>query len=223
MCLSLVSSFGGEFEDFSEFDAPEQQISDPLIGYNRFMSTFNDIAFGFVIRPIVVTYRFILPKPIRTGIYNMFDTIKFPIRTVNLVLQGKFEKAGLETTRSAINLTLGLGGFFEVADNWFSMTRYHEDFGQTLAVWGVPSGPFLVIPFIGPSTLRDAFGRLSDVYVDPAVQLDHEIAFSATFIEQITRFSLNLEQINEIRRNNVNLYYFSRSAYYGYRREQIAQ
>jgi len=138
--------------------APEAfVVDDPLEGFNRTMYRFNYHADKWVLLPAVRTYRFLLPQFVRTGVHNFFNNF-FNIRTfVNQLLQGRPVRAVATSGRFALNTTLGVFGLVDVATH-AGMPYYKEDFGQTLGVWGVGPGAFLVLPLYGPSTVRDAVG-----------------------------------------------------------------
>jgi phospholipid-binding lipoprotein MlaA len=146
--------FEAEFASNDEFD--------PLSGYNRAITTFNDAAYRYAIIPVVKGYAKIVPSGARDSINNFFDNLIFPVRFANNLLQGKFSNAASETGRFIINTTVGFLGFANVADEIYGMQKHDEDFGQTLGVWGVPSGPHVVLPILGPSNVRDIGGFAAD-------------------------------------------------------------
>jgi phospholipid-binding lipoprotein MlaA len=144
-------------DDFeTEFGSAEE--SDPLSGYNRAITKFNDAAYRYVLIPTADGYRKVVPKEARAFINNFFDNLAFPVRFTNNLLQGKISNAVSETRRFIINTTVGFLGFANVADELYGMQKHDEDFGQTLGVWGIPSGPHIVVPILGPSNLRDLAG-----------------------------------------------------------------
>jgi phospholipid-binding lipoprotein MlaA len=140
---------------------------DPYEGYNRAVYKFNDVADKAVIKPIAGAYKAVTPPPIKTGVSNFFNNIGTLITAINDLLQLKLSKAMTDLGRFAINTTVGIGGLIDVA-SMDGIPQNHEDFGQTLAVWGVGDGGFTVLPFFGPSTLRDTAGLVVDTYAfDP--------------------------------------------------------
>lgn len=140
---------------------------DPYEGYNRAVYKFNDVADKAVIKPIAGAYKAVTPPPIKTGVSNFFSNIGTLITAINDLLQFKLSKAMTDIGRFAINTTVGIGGLIDVA-SMDGIPQNHEDFGQTLAVWGVGDGGFTVLPFFGPSTLRDTAGLVVDTYAfDP--------------------------------------------------------
>lgn len=139
---------------------------DPLEGYNRGMFKVNEAIDTVLLRPIAKGYRYITPTPVRTRIGNMSDNLYEPISMVNSFLQGDFSQGMTNFWRFMINTTVGLGGMHDVAATAGLKPR-REDFGQTLAVWGVGSGPYIVLPLFGPSNLRDTTGKVADWFMDP--------------------------------------------------------
>jgi phospholipid-binding lipoprotein MlaA len=149
--------------------APPERVTktqDPWEGFNRKIYAFNDALDKHVARPVAHTYVRAMPGPARSGIHNVISNIDEPVTVINDALQGKLKQTFQDLGRFLVNSTVGLLGWFDVASH-VGLTHHDEDLGQTLAVWGVPSGPYLVIPVIGPSTLRDAGGRVGDVYFNP--------------------------------------------------------
>lgn len=146
---------------------------DPLQGVNRVVFKFNDKFDRFVAKPVAKGYRAITPRPVRRGVSNFFDNLYQPIVIVNETLQGKFKAAASDVGRFLTNSTIGVLGLFDVASK-FGMEQHNEDFGQTLGVWGVKEGPYLVLPFFGPSNLRDGVGLVGDYATHPITYMDDQ-------------------------------------------------
>ncbi len=147
--------------------APGRTTSDdPWQGLNRSIYKFNDALDRAAIKPVAQGYQKITPSWLRTGLNNFFSNLEMPWTMVNDLLQGKPQMMAQDTCRLVLNTVVGLGGFIDVADH-YDLGEHKEDFGQTLAVWGVPSGPYLMLPFLGPSTVRDGFGRVPGYYGQP--------------------------------------------------------
>lgn len=149
--------------------APSQSgapAPDPLQRLNRITATMNSVMDDVVVRPVTKTYVKVTPKPVQTSVHNFFLNLEEPIVIVNDLLQGKFKQSGADTGRFLANSSFGVLGLFDVATP-MGLEQHDEDLGQTLAVWGVPSGPYLVLPLLGPSTFRDAFGRYADGIYNP--------------------------------------------------------
>jgi phospholipid-binding lipoprotein MlaA len=136
-------------------DVNLQKSADPLQYFNRKVYAFNDVADKAVLRPIAVAYSTALPRPARSGIGHFFDNLGEPLNVLNNLLQGKFDRALHSTYRFTVNSTLGLFGFFDVAKR-YDVVEKPEDFGQTLAAWGVEPGPYLVLPFFHNSIVTDS-------------------------------------------------------------------
>ena len=157
---------------FSVSGCATQANKDPLESMNRGIYKFNDTADKAVIKPIAGAYKAVLPSPIRTGIHNFFSNQGTVTSLINNLLQFVFSKAMDNAGRLVINSTVGLGGLVDVA-SMDNVPKHNADFGQTLGKWGVGSGAYIVLPFIGPSTLRDTAGLAVDtVYLDPIQLLD---------------------------------------------------
>jgi phospholipid-binding lipoprotein MlaA len=150
--------------------AAEQEINDPFEPVNRVTYQINDWGDKFILRPVAKGYEWLAPDFVRTGINNFYENLGYPMDIVNALLQGKFKQALSDTGRLALNSTLGLAGFLDPATD-VGLPRHEEDFGQTMGVWGIPQGPYLVIPFFGPRTARSGAGNLFDALYHPQVQM----------------------------------------------------
>lgn len=153
---------------------------DPLERMNRTTHRFNDAVDKAVLKPVAIGYRDHVPQPIRTGINNFLDNLAFPTTIVNDLLQLKLKDMLVDLGRFTVNTTLGIGGIFDPATH-FGIPRNDEDFGQTLGRWGVPPGPYLVLPFLGPSTIRDAPSLYADVQTDLRI---------GTYLDSTTEWAL---------------------------------
>jgi phospholipid-binding lipoprotein MlaA len=151
---------------FAPLVAYAETENDPFEGWNRAMFSFNQNADKYVLKPVAEGYEVVTPAPIRKGVSNFFNNLGEPITAVNSVLQLKPGKAARSLTRFVFNTTFGLLGIFDVAGA-MGIERENEDLGQTLAYWGVGSGPYLVLPVLGPSNLRDLGGRFVDRPLNP--------------------------------------------------------
>jgi len=171
-CATLDS----ESPDIAAGDSATAKVPnpDPLEAFNRSVYAFNadfDKALG---KPIARGYVNLVPQPIRRSVSNFYFNLWEPNSIINALLQGKFQKAASSTTRFMINSTVGILGLFDVASK-LDVPRQEEDFGQTLAVWGVKDGPYLMIPFLGPANLRDTVGFTTEFYTTDLVPIifDH--------------------------------------------------
>jgi len=139
---------------------------DPWEGANRKVYAFNDAIDRAALKPVAKKYEAAVPKTIRTSITNFFSNLDTPITIANQLLQGKFKAAGQDTLRFAMNTTLGIGGLFDPASD-ANLPRHDEDLGQTLGRWGVPPGPYVMLPFLGPSHLRDVPSQVFNRFLEP--------------------------------------------------------
>jgi len=137
---------------------------DPLERFNRSVYRFNVGADRAIFRPAAKAWRAVVPRPVRRGLSNFVGNLEYPVTIINDVLQGKLTDGGRDVTRLLINSVAGLG-FFDPATR-AGFERHDEDFGQTLGKWGVPPGPYLMVPLLGPSSLRDAPAKLADEYTN---------------------------------------------------------
>jgi phospholipid-binding lipoprotein MlaA len=195
---------------------------DPLEPANRIIFSFNSIFDKAVVRPIALVYRGVVPGFMRNRITYSLNNLGMPITVVNNVLQGEFSKAGIATSRFIINSTIGILGLFDPASS-FGLVTENEDFGQTLAVWGVPSGPYLVLPFLGPSSPRDFTGLLSTSLLDPVYQIGSSANQSAfrTYrmgLGVVDFRSQNIEIFDDLQNNSLD-YYAAVRSFYNQRRE----
>lgn len=145
---------------------------DPLEPINRGIFKFNDTVDKAVLKPVAQGYEAVVPEPVRTSVGNFFSNLDDVIVIANDLLQFKFHKAASDTTRFVFNSTFGVLGLFDVATGW-DLPKHDEDFGQTFGYWGIGNGPYLVLPILGPSTLRDTIGRSADNHIDPVWQYDY--------------------------------------------------
>lgn len=144
-----------------------EEYRDPFESYNRAIYKFNDGLDRAILKPVAKGYRKVLPGGVRKGVGNFFRNLLEPTTIINDILQGKFEQALLDSFRFLFNSTFGLLGFVDIA-TVMELERHQEDFGQTFAVWGFKPGPFIMLPFIGPTNLRDGIGLIPYyVYTDP--------------------------------------------------------
>ena len=138
---------------------------DPWEPFNRSVFEFNEGLDKYVLKPVVSGYRFVLPEFIREGIYNFFSNYNDIYTALNNLLQGKPDYAFNDLMRVVVNTTMGLGGLIDLATPG-GLEKHKEEFGQTFGVWGIPSGPYVVLPFFGPSSVRDTFGTVADLETD---------------------------------------------------------
>jgi phospholipid-binding lipoprotein MlaA len=192
---------------------PEKKKNpDPFEGFNRGVYKFNDALDRHALKPVAKAYREHVPEPIQTGVGNFFTNLSYPATVVNQFLQGKFKEGGQDTLRLLINTTLGWGGIFDVASG-ARLPIHDEDSGQTLGRWGVPPGPYLMVPFLGPASVRDAPARIADDFYTPFrwYNADNErwFALGLQFIDQRSR----LLPLDRMLSETYDPYAFIRDAY----------
>lgn len=204
-------AFAQEEDPFSSADANLDPHYDPWESFNQPMFTFNLKLDDYVLRPVATGYAAILPQAARRSIDRFFKNLGVLPRFTNSVLQGKFAGAGREVGRFAVNTTLGGVGLFDVAGDMFGWQPSEEDFGQTLATYGTSSGPYLMLPFYGPSTVRDTLGFAVDSAMNPMNYLLSTIQILAiqgglTTGNAVNNRSLNLEFFQDVDRFSLDLY-----------------
>lgn len=200
-----------------------EQQPDSLEGFNRAMGAVNTGLDKAVIRPVTVGYRFVVPETGRTMVSNFVKNIYSPVVFANSVMQGDQENSFGTFWRFVLNTTVGIGGLFDVAGSAGLKTR-DADFGQTLAVWGVPSGPYLVLPIFGPGTLRDSFGRGVDIALNPVTWANEDwYGYTLAGMTIVDRRNANFKAIDDIYRTSLDPYVTFRSAYLQRRTYEINQ
>lgn len=167
--ISILSS-ATSFAEEEVFRAPGHE-SDRIEGFNRFVFSFNDRADQYILKPVAKVYRYVTPDFVDEGVTNIFKNLDDVETFVNSIFQLKFHNAIVSLNRVIYNTTFGLGGFFDVATS-FGLQNEEEDFGQTLGYWGYEESTYLVLPILGPSTVRDFSGRLVDTAFDPLAYND---------------------------------------------------
>lgn len=189
---------------------------DPWEGFNRAMFGVHRAVDNAVLEPVARGYRAVTPEPFRGGVRNFLRNLNAPVIFANDLLQGEFKRAGSTAGRFAINTTIGIAGVFDPATS-VGLERHDEDFGQTLAVWGVPSGPYLFIPLLGPTNIRDGAGRGVDVALDPITWSDFDeidtFRATRTVLGALSAREGLLDQIDAIESQGGDLYITYRSAY----------
>jgi phospholipid-binding lipoprotein MlaA len=220
--------FLDEFDD--EMETEEQ--SDPLSGYNRMMTNFNDGLYVHILKPVSNGYKKITTKGVRQSVRNFFHNILYPIRLINNLLQGKVANSLEETGRFVINTTIGLFGLFDPATNYFHLKQHNEDFGQTLGFYGVGAGPHIVLPFFGPSNLRDMVSMVPDSMANPVDYYDdrnYNLVNSTQDTILLKSFKIvnktadQSELYDKIRQDALDLYIYQKNMYEQYRQKQIEE
>jgi phospholipid-binding lipoprotein MlaA len=203
-----------------------RQNNDPIEPFNRTMYSVHEGIDRVVLRPVAVGYRRVVPQPVRNGVRNALGNLRSPVILVNDMLQGEPRRAGDTLGRFLINSTLGLGGIFDVARDHFGVPGHAEDYGQTLARWGLGEGPYLFIPVLGPSNPRDLSGFGMGIASDPFVWLGQGVTVDAlgwsragmTVVDQREEL---IEPLDQVEQTSLDPYATLRSAYRQRRRAQI--
>jgi len=192
MAVAALLSMGLAAGALAEEAKQKENPADPWEGFNRGVFAFNDTIDGAVVKPLAKGYKAVTPDVVETGVSNVFSNLGEVGNIVNGLLQFKIGQASNDTGRLLINSTFGLAGLFDVAKHMGLEKGTGEDFGQTLAAWGVDSGPYIVLPFLGPTTLRDGVGLPADSYLNPVTHIDHVPTRNTTFATELldTRASL---------------------------------
>jgi phospholipid-binding lipoprotein MlaA len=205
--------------------AGEDFENDPFESFNEKMFWFNrEVVDRYVLKPIATGWDFLLPDPVQRGVHNFFDNLAVVRRVVNNSLQLKFNGAATELARFTINSTIGVVGFFDVARDGFGIEQRDEDTGQTFGVWGAGPGPYLVLPFLPPLTVRDGIGYAFDIAMTPYTYfIPWWASVAGTLTSTVNERSLNLDRFERVAESTVDLYGAVRNGYLQRRAAAIKQ
>jgi phospholipid-binding lipoprotein MlaA len=228
--LSLPSLLAAcaEVPKSPEAQAEALEANDPLEAMNRVTFDVNDFLDRLLIKPLTELYRFVLPDAVRERIANVLFNMDEPVIFANNLLQGEISHAGITAGRFVVNTTVGAAGIFEVADS-LNLPKQRGDFGQTLSVWGVGSGPYLVLPLFGPSNFRDAFGLGVDMVASPwqwiaargGRAVKNEVVYSSFGADGLTQREETLDDYDALKTGALDFYAEMRSVYRQYRDKQL--
>lgn len=218
LCLSVLL--------FTNIAYAEDEVYDPWESYNRAVFDFNNTMDEYVAEPVARGYDYILPGFVKKGISNFFKNISYPKYLLSDLIQLKFTQAAKHTGRFLVNSTIGVAGFIDVAED-MGLEHHYEDIGVALAYQGVPAGPYFMVPFLGPTTVRDGIGQIVEFFITPWYWFDEYshlswewnwgITSGVTVLNLIdTRYNM-LEAIQAAKESSVDYYLFAQSAYYQYR------
>jgi len=224
--MSVDDDFDAAFDDDFDFGSqPEELISDPFQLFNRGVFWFNDTLYFSLFKPVARGYRLVVPRPVRVSVNHFFVNMVTPIRAGNALLQFKFHDFGTEVYRFVINTTFGVSGLFDPANAIAGVKEVNEDFGQTLGYYRVGHGFYLVLPIIGPSSLRDVGGIMIDSFADPFRydKLKTVEYVGVKLIDAETRLSLDLDTYEGITHDALDPYLFIRAAYAQRRQAQVGK
>jgi phospholipid-binding lipoprotein MlaA len=204
-------------DPFSPVSAPD--MADPFEDYNRFMFDFNEGFYDSLMEPVVRGYRDVVNEGVRMAISNIFDNAMAPLKLVSSILQGDLDKSGRVIGRTIINTTLGVGGMFDVADKAFQIKDVNEDLDQVLGAYGVPTGPYIVIPIFGPSYVRNIFGKAGGTFLSPIAQFSPglEVGVGLTASDKINDTSFIVDDIDQLEESSIDKYESVRDFYNQYR------
>ena len=222
--LSGMAAAGKAVEvDEADIEAAEAEIWDPIEGFNRGTFWVNDQLDVYFMEPVARGYRYVLPSPVRKGVSNFFSNLRYPINFVNYVLQLNLSAAAEETGRFLVNTTVGVVGLFDVASD-LGLEKGYNDFGLTFAHYGIPAGPYLVLPVLGPSNLRDLTGKVGDTLVHPTEYPYYINATTKDFrdwesrstavLEGLSRRAQLINAIESAKEASLDYYSFIQATYY---------
>ena len=211
-----------------EAQAEAKVVDDPLEPVNRTVFDVNDFLDRLLIRPLTELYRFTMPDYLRDRIANILSNMGEPVVFANNLMQGEVSNAGTTAGRFVVNTTVGAAGIFEVAADW-GMPKQMGDFGQTLSVWGINGGPYLVLPLFGPSNFRDAIGLGVDMVMSPwqyiaaigGNGMHNRVVYSDMAADGLTRRDQNLDGLDALKSGSLDFYAEMRSVYRQYRDKQL--
>ena len=229
-CLGLAGCATRPPADDPDAVADYQQTNDPLEPTNRVFYAINNGLDTVILRPAALAYRYVVPGAVRNGVHNVLANIGLPVQLANDALEGKPRRAGDTTMRFLINTTAGGLGIFDVATQW-GYPDHNADFGMTMALWGVPEGPFLFLPVLGPSDPRDAAGFGADIALDPFTWVGTGPNHTGWDAFKYSRQALNaldarervLDSLDQIKKTALDPYATFRSLYRQHRRAQIEE
>ena len=209
--------------NMSNIEGP-QDINDPFESFNRVMFNTTLAVDKGVFRPTAIFYRRAVPTPVRNTVRNFLNNLDSPVIFTNDILQGEMDRAGVTLLRAGVNTTIGLAGLVDVASRWGYM-RHYEDFGQTLAVYGVGEGPYVFVPLVGPGNPRDILGWAVDLVFDPFTyaqwrekQLWQAGRWGVDFVDLRAR---NIETLDDVEKTSLDFYTSVRSLYRQTRNNEI--
>ncbi len=223
-CADTEDPYADILSDLEEEEQSPGRISDPLYYWNKGMFHVNDKLYFWVMKPAATGYKAVTPEPVRNGIRNFFTNLFTPVRFVNCILQGKTERAGVELGRFMVNTVVGVGGFGNPADKEPSLKRVpEEDLGQTLAVYGLGNGLYIVWPVLGPSSLRDTVGSAGDSYLSPLSYVDSGASIGLRAVDTVNGVSFRIGDYESLKNASVDPYEAFRDAYIQNREKKIRE
>jgi phospholipid-binding lipoprotein MlaA len=214
--------FEDDLDNWDEEEEDIASIADPLEGFNRAMFHFTDKLYFWILKPVARGYRAVTPQKMRVGVDNFFTNLGAPIRLVNCILQGKTESAEAELAKFLYNSTIGVLGFGNPAKKHPKLNPDPEDFGQTLATYGIGDGFYIFWPILGPSTLRDSFGRVGDYFLSPPNYVDPtELSIAIDAYDRVNTTSLRIGDYEALKKAALDPYEALRNGYIQLRQSRI--
>jgi len=227
---SLLAQDNSGLDEFDEFDKEIQEqvastvVPDPIEPVNRGFWWLNDKLYFYVLKPVSVGYKTVIPKPVRNSVNNFFDNLGFPRRLANNLLQLKFHSAAEELRNFTFNTTAGCLGLFDVAEDHYGWEPQDEDFGQTMAHYGAGQWMAVHLPVLGPSNLRDSLGLVPDMFLDPVMYIDSWGARMAIRSgDKVNYTSLHIGLYEDTKKENLDVYRFLQDAYEQNRAKKIEE
>ena len=230
VALTGCASTSDEVPETAAEQAEVAATNDPIEPFNRGVFEANDFLDRLFLRPLAELYRVTFPPGIRDRISNMLKNMSEPVVLANNLLQGEGRSAGITLSRLMINSTAGVGGMFEVAND-FDLQQQQGDFGQTLYVWGVGEGPYLVLPLFGPSNVRDAVGLGVDTLISPwkyavasgGTTIQDTFTITDITAEALSKREENIEALDALRNGSLDFYAQMRSVYRQHRAKEVGE
>jgi len=221
---AILAVFGVSACTSAQQDTNGNLDNDPFQTTNRKIFNLDQKLDAWTLKPTAVAYSEYIPSAIREPAHNLLANLDLPKTFANDLLQLEPRRAGQTVSRFVINSSLGVGGLFDVASD-FGIAAHTEDFGQTLAVWGVGEGPYLIFPFFGPDPPRDAFGQIVDFFFDPTVYIHMKQhpwwVLGREYVTFVDLRARNMETVEDIERSSLDYYATTRSLYRQYRANEI--
>lgn len=228
MCPAFAENMSAPVSTQTEEEINSVEINDPLEPFNRTVYAVNGVIDGLVVKPLAITWRLVLPQEARDCAGNFFTNLKAPVTTVNHLLQGEPTRAAVSIGRFLINTTLGILGFFDAAED-FGISGEETTFNETLGRWGVNTGPYLIIPILGPSSCRHVVGMGGDYFMQPynyyfngdSKHGDSWVPYAISGTEAVHQRNLVLESVDDVVANSADPYATFRSAYFQYQSHRL--
>ncbi|NIA08302.1 MAG: VacJ family lipoprotein [Nitrospiraceae bacterium] len=216
-------------EDFSslneEVNQEAVQVADPLAPWNHLMFRFNDRLYFWVLKPLEKRYVAVVPKPIRSSLFNFFHNLDTPVRLVSCALQGRVRETGDEFARFMLNSTVGILGFRNPAKKYPALNpKDDEDLGQVFASYGIGNGCYIVWPILGPSTARDFVGTIGHIFLNPITYINPvEASLGTSGVKSVNKNSFDYQNYESLKKASLDPYIGCRHAYIQHRKKEVEE